>query len=155
MLISWKKGALIISVTVLLLYTAFMALYFPTSEPSFCGTCHEIKKYVASWRRSPHQDVKCLYCHEFRGFFGKLHSKSRGLNYVYQQLTGQYTIIAEAIVFEQNCIACHLGDYYNYPDTVRLDSKHYQWLKSDRKCLECHRETGHGINLFSKKDFTT
>lgn len=152
-MLSWKKGALIISVTIVLLYASFMAGYYATSFPSFCAVCHIVKPYVVSWRQSSHKDINCLYCHEPRGFLGKVHSKSRGLNYLYQELTGQHTIIIEGQIFEQNCVACHLGDYYDYPDTVRLDSKHYQWLKSDRKCLECHITAGHGINLFTAEKF--
>ena len=148
----WKM-LLIITGIVLGSYLLFMGLYFPTSEPSFCASCHEIKSYVQTWRQLPHHDVKCLYCHEFRGFVGKLHSKSRGLNYVYQQWTGQYTIITTAQVFEQNCIACHLGDYWNYPKTKHLDEKHYNFIKQDKPCIQCHREIGHKVNIFSIEKF--
>lgn len=149
----WKKALLIITGIAIGLYLLFMGLYFPTSEPSFCASCHQVIPYVTSWRQSPHKDVKCLYCHEFRGFVGKLHSKTRGLNFVYQQWTGQYTIFSKGQVFEQNCIGCHLGDYYNYRKTKRLDSKHYNFIKNDRSCLECHRNSGHEVNIFSKQKF--
>lgn len=152
-IITWKKFVLVIILVSVISYVAFMGAYFGTSKPSFCASCHEIKPYVISWRKSPHEDVKCLYCHEFRGFVGKLHSKSRGLNYVYQLWTGQYTITTKAQIFEQNCIACHLGDYWNYPKAKRLDMKHYEYLKDDKSCIQCHRDSGHKVNIFSQQKF--
>lgn len=149
----WKRVLLIIGLTLVIGYVLFMGAYFVTSEPSFCSLCHNLTPYYLSWKESPHSDVKCLYCHEFRGFVGKLHSKTRGLNFVYQQLTGQYTILTKALIFEQNCIACHLGDYYNYPETKRLNNKHYEFIKADRSCLPCHREIGHNTDMFSKAKF--
>lgn len=149
----WYKYFLLVGSFLALFYLAFMIAYFPTSEPDFCSLCHQVKPYVRAWKESPHKNVKCLYCHEFRGALGKLHSKSRGVNYVYQYFTGQYTVFAQAQIFEGNCIACHLGDYYNYRKTVKLDEKHYSLIKENKSCLECHRETGHKTNLFSKDKF--
>ncbi|MGI6685236.1 MAG: NapC/NirT family cytochrome c [Bacillota bacterium] len=135
-------------------YTLFMALYFPTSEPSFCATCHYIKPYVNSWENQSHKDVKCLFCHEKRGFLGKIDSKSRGLNYFYQEVTNQRTtIISHAKIFEQNCIACHLKDNKGYLTAPVLDLDHFNYLQQDRSCLECHRDTGHKVNIFSEDKF--
>jgi len=150
----WHKISIVAASSLILLYLLFMGAYFATSTPTFCGWCHEIKPYEVTWRESPHKNVNCLYCHEFRGFLGKLHSKARGLNYVYQQITGQYTIITTTMgVFEQNCIACHLGDYWNYPKAVRLDMKHYTYIKENKSCLICHREIGHKVNIFNNEKF--
>lgn len=150
---TWKRAVLLIGATCIGLYLLFMAAYYATSVPSFCGACHEVKPYYASWKESPHKDVPCLYCHEYRGFLGKVHSKARGLNYTYQQWTGQYTIITKAWIAEQNCIACHLGDYWNYPEAPRMGKDQYAYIKQNRSCLECHRETGHKVNLFSDEKF--
>lgn len=148
-----KKIILFSSAGFIMFYVLFMTGYFITSTPPFCSACHEVAPYVASWRQTSHKDVPCLYCHEMRGFVGKLESKSRGLNYLYQQWTGQYTIIVRAKIFEQNCIACHLGDYYNFPKAVRMDYKHHDLIKKDVPCLRCHRSTGHKINIFTKEKF--
>jgi cytochrome c nitrite reductase small subunit len=155
-MISFKKVFIIIGGTLLFTYILFMALYFPTSEPSFCGTCHLVKPYVTSWRESPHKTVKCLFCHEPRGFFGKFHSKSRGLNYVYQQATNQYTALDRAVIFELNCIACHLGDNKQHPNAIKLTNKsvnHYQIIMKKTSCLKCHAETGHKNRFYLNPEF--
>ncbi len=149
----WYKYVIIAITTTIVLYMAFMGAYFVTSEPSFCTLCHEVKLYVISWRNSPHKNVKCMYCHEFRGFVGKLDSKIRGTNFVYQYFTGQYTVFYKGKVFDQNCAGCHLGDYYNYKTTPRLNMNHYKLLKEKRSCIDCHRETGHKTRLFSSEKF--
>lgn len=149
----WKKVLLIIALVSVGAYIAFTGAYFATSFPRFCGSCHEVKQYYGTWQSSSHKNVGCLYCHEFRGFIGKLHSKARGLNYVYQHITGQYTITSQGIVFEPNCNGCHLGDYRNYPKTKRLDMKHYEYIKADKSCLQCHRDVGHQVNIFSSEKF--
>ncbi len=149
----WKRLMIIITLVTVIAYVTFMGAYFATSFPRFCGSCHEVNPYYVTWQSSPHKNVGCLYCHEFRGFLGKLHSKARGLNYVYQHITRQYTVTANGIAFEQNCIGCHLGDYWNYPNTKRLDMKHYEYIKSDKSCFQCHRDTGHKVKIFSQEKF--
>ncbi|MEL7563496.1 MAG: NapC/NirT family cytochrome c [Dehalobacterium sp.] len=145
-----KRIALISFITLLGLYAAFMLVYFPTSEPSFCSRCHLVKPYVQSWEKKSHHDVKCLFCHENRGYFGKIDSKARGLNYVYLTFTNQEVpIIAEAKIFEQNCIKCHLDGNKKYPQAPKIDQKQINDLKQDKSCLECHRDTGHDVNIFS------
>jgi len=141
-----KRVLLLIAGIAAGLYFIFMIAYFATSEPSFCSSCHLVKPYVYSWRKSPHRNIKCLYCHEPRGFLGKLHSKSRGLNYVYQWATDQYSVINNPIVFQQNCIACHLGDYPGHSDAPKLNNSktnHYEILIKKISCLKCHSKTGH------------
>lgn len=150
----WQRISLIAVLSLVVGYISFMSLYFITSEPKFCTLCHDTAPYVTSWKKSPHHKVKCLYCHEPRGFLGKIHSKSRGLNFVYQQWTGQYTIFAAGLVFEQNCIACHLGDYGNFPEAPKLDINHYNYLKQDLSCVKCHRDGAHDVNIFTDEKFT-
>lgn len=151
-----KKTLIIIGGSLTAFYIVFMAAYFATSEPSFCGTCHFMKPYIGSWKESGHQTVKCLFCHEPRGFLGKFHSKGRGINYVYQYATDQYTVVSRAIIFEQNCIACHLGDNKQYPNAPQLTNKsvnHYEVLRDSTSCLKCHAETGHKSKFYLNPDF--
>jgi len=149
----WQRTSLTVFLSLALLYITFMGAYFITSTPSFCKRCHYVEPYVLSWQNEAHNKVGCLSCHEFRGFLGKLHSKARGTNYLYLHLTGQETILSKAMVFDENCIACHLGDYGKNQKTPRLNDKHYAFIKKDKSCLECHRETGHKTNLFFKENF--
>ncbi len=150
---TWLKGLLIGLGSIVFIYVLFMVTYFATTTPRFCSSCHEVAPYVASWRHSAHKSVNCLYCHEPRGALGKLHSKSRGLNYVYRHIAGQYTSIVETEIFDQNCIDCHFGNYTKYPKAKKPTKKHYALMKNKRRCSECHRNTAHDTTIGLEKFF--
>lgn len=151
-----KIAALVVVVAVIGFYIFFMTTYYVTSHPTmFCARCHFLEPYIASWQESSHAGVNCLHCHEMRGFIGKLESKSRGLNYLYQTLTRQYNIPFRAKIFEENCFSCHFGGYRQYPDAPRITNRgvnHYQLLQENRSCIECHRDSGHEVNILIKPE---
>lgn len=149
----WFRSLLIVGSVLVISYLLFMGTYLVVSQPKACGLCHDVKPYVDSWKSSPHKDVQCLYCHERRGFMGKLDSMQRGLNDLYVGLTHQYTVFREAKVFEENCISCHLGNYRKFRNTKKLDDKHYNFIIEKRSCNECHSQTGHKSRIFPKKKF--
>ncbi|MBC2722879.1 NapC/NirT family cytochrome c [Desulfosporosinus sp.] len=151
----WKKGVLLVGLSFIGLYALFQVAYYATSVPSFCGSCHEVTQYVTSWQTSAHKNFNCMECHQPSGELGKFHAKARGLNYVFQHFSGDYTIPTSAPIFEQNCIQCHLGDNKAYP-TIRLKNtskvNHYKTIRKSQSCLECHRETGHSTDIYLSKD---
>lgn len=152
----WKKVILGVGVSLVGLYALFQVGYYATSAPSFCASCHEVDKYVTSWQTSAHKNFNCLECHQPSGELGKFHAKARGLNYVFQHFSGEYTIPTSAPIYEQNCIQCHLGDNKAYPNTIKLTNtpkvNHYETIKKSQSCLECHRETGHAVDIYLSSD---
>lgn len=148
----WKKLILGNLVIILVLVILFEICYTATSGPYFCARCHEVKKYVTSWETSAHKQVSCLECHQPRGELGKFHAKARGLNYVFQHFSGDYTIPTRALVGDQECLTCHLGDNKAYPETIRLKNtkavNHYETIKNSQSCLDCHRDTGHAVDIY-------
>jgi len=152
----WKKVIIVNFILIIALYVLFQVGYVATSVPSFCAKCHEVEKYVTSWQTSNHKNVTCLECHQPRGELGKFHAKARGLNYVFQHFSGDYTIPTQAVVNDQSCIICHLGDRKGYPNTVRLKNtskvNHYETIKQSQSCLDCHRDSGHSIDIYLTPD---
>lgn len=133
-------------------YGLYMGVYHYTSGPEFCSKCHYVKPYVYSWAESPHKNVNCLECHEPSGPLGKLHSKSRGLNYYLMDMAGNHPnyFIEAYYINESKCFACHTGDNAAYPDAVKIDRTgfdHLQSIKNDGKCVSCHRNTGHDTDI--------
>ncbi|AFM41138.1 nitrate/TMAO reductase, membrane-bound tetraheme cytochrome c subunit [Desulfosporosinus acidiphilus SJ4] len=63
----WKKILLGSGITVVGLYVLFQVGYYATSGPNFCGSCHEVNKYVTSWQTAAHKNVNCLDCHRDTG----------------------------------------------------------------------------------------
>ena len=147
----WKKFILGMGILLVGSYVLFQIGYVATSGPSFCATCHEVKNYVTSWQTAVHKNVNCLRCHQPSGELGKFHAKARGLNYVFQHFSGDYSIPTRAVMSDHNCIECHLGDNQSYPNTIRLSNtskvSHYETIKSSQSCLDCHRDTGHTVDI--------
>ncbi len=152
----WKKYILGICISLVAFYILFEIGYVATSGPSFCTKCHEIKKYYTSWQTSIHKKINCLECHQPSGELGKFHAKARGLNYVFQHFSGDYTIPTTAVISDHNCIECHLGDNKSHPNTIRLRNSsnvnHYETIKKAQSCLDCHRETGHAVDIYLTPD---
>lgn len=152
----WKKFIIGCGILLVALFALFQVGYVATSEPSFCARCHEVKSYVTSWEASKHKNVKCLECHQPRGELGKVHAKARGLNYVFQHFSGDYTIPTEAVISDHNCIECHLGDRKPYANAIRLKNtskvNHFEVIKKSQSCLDCHRGTGHDVDIYLTPD---
>lgn len=133
-------------------YGAFMGVYHYTSQPEFCSKCHYVNPYVVSWEESPHKDINCLQCHEPSGPLGKLHSKGRGLNYYLMDKTGNHAdVITEtAYINERNCIVCHTLENNNYSTAPRINRTgfdHFESIKNNVKCINCHENTGHSTEI--------
>lgn len=148
----WKRLILGCGILLVGLYILFQIGYVATSGPRFCARCHEVKEYVTSWETSVHKEVTCLECHQPRGELGKIHAKARGLNYVFQHFSGDYTIPTSAVISSHGCIECHLGDRKPFPNAVRLKNtskvNHYEIIKNSQSCLECHRDSGHAVDIY-------
>jgi len=147
----WKKFILGMGILLVGSYVLFQIGYVATSGPSFCARCHEVKNYVTSWQTAVHKNVNCLRCHQPSGELGKFHAKARGLNYVFQHFSGDYSIPTRAVMSDHNCIECHLGDNQSYPNAIRLSNtskvSHYETIKRSQSCLDCHRDTGHTVDI--------
>ncbi|MDW7674191.1 MAG: NapC/NirT family cytochrome c [Bacillota bacterium] len=132
-------------------YGAFISLYFYTSTPKFCSSCHYVAPYVASWNISSHKEVNCMGCHEPIGSLGKLHSKARGLNYYISDKTGNYVlpIFDASYISEANCFRCHTGQSSAHMNAPMINDNHLhlEYIKEERKCSSCHNEVGHDINI--------
>ncbi len=80
----------------------------------------------------------------------KIPFKARGMSQS-SRFYQRYTILTSAMVFEQQCVQCHLGDDKRYPDTVRMKNtplvNHYETIKNGQSCLTCHRDIGHAVDI--------
>ncbi|MDA8228227.1 MAG: NapC/NirT family cytochrome c [Desulfitobacterium hafniense] len=153
----WKRILLSIGIIIIGVHVLFQAGYYLTSRPGFCAKCHEVDRYVSSWQAAAHKNYNCLDCHQTRGELGKIYTKARGLNYTLQHLSGNYTVPTKAFIPEGNCIACHLGDIKNAPDAPVLTNtskiNHFEVIKKNQSCLDCHRNTGHETDIYLTPNF--
>ncbi|MBC8412966.1 MAG: NapC/NirT family cytochrome c [Nitrospira sp.] len=89
----------------------FSAEYY-TSRPSFCGSCHIMKKYYNSWKNSAHgkENITCVECHYPPGEKHALRSKFKGLGQLFTYLGNEpRTVTKRARISDRSCNTsnCH------------------------------------------------
>jgi nitrate/TMAO reductase-like tetraheme cytochrome c subunit len=101
--------------TVIILIASIYSAEYYTSQPSFCGSCHIMKKYYNSWKSSKHggKDVACIECHYPPGEKRTLKAKFKGLGQLFTYLgTGSPTVRKPARVSDSSCTTsdCHADE---------------------------------------------
>jgi nitrate/TMAO reductase-like tetraheme cytochrome c subunit len=112
----WLKRLTIIAIVGIVLVVG-VVLYAEhrTSQPSFCGSCHIMEPYYASWKDDLHGDrlgVACVDCHYAPGERTTVKAKLRGLSQVFSYISGRYgSTRPRAHVSNLSCMTgeCH-GD---------------------------------------------
>jgi len=92
---------------------------YVSSRPSFCGRCHNMKPYYATWKAGVHskEGVTCVQCHYAPGEQHSLHAKLKGLSQVAMYAAGAFGgSRLRGHVNSDSCLAsgCHdLVDFEN------------------------------------------
>ncbi len=124
-----------------------------TSTPRFCGTCHVMKPYYASWKTSKHNQVACVDCHISPGIGAELRKKYEALSMVVKYFTGTYGTKPWAEVDDANCLRCHerrlLEGRVDYHGVIFDHTPH---LTESRKgfrlrCTSCHSQVMVGTHI--------
>lgn len=133
-----RRTTIWIAVGVFALVLLGVALY-ATGEPSFCGTCHEMKPAVAGFESAPHAKLKsCFPCHAEPGPIGYLKAHiGDGLRDVYWHFTKRPDVAHGAKVPRQRCLACHADKFkdQSFVDAHPGSEQAY--------CPRCHRHQMH------------
>ncbi len=142
---------IIIFAILLIIYGSFRGVYKYTSATDFCRNCHYIEAYVDTWESSPHSQVNCMKCHEPQGPMGQVHSKARGLNNYFANITGNYKtpIINASYINEQACFTCHTGQNPDYSNAAKINDsqQHLIYIQENKTCISCHNDVEHETNI--------
>ncbi len=119
-----------------------------SSNPHFCGTCHNMGTYFANWKTSPHAraDVSCASCHYDPGLTGYLRAKMKGTSQLVATLTQTGRNRPEAQVSNETCMrgGCHSAAQLARPVMLRTVSfQHQNHLSAmprgpELRCTSCH-----------------
>jgi len=125
-----------------LFLVASMAAAEYTSRTKFCGSCHEMTPYYASWRASPHgARAECADCHVRHGPVGFVATKLSSLREVYVHFAGlgKRPVTVTRTIPNDNCMACH--ERLNEP--AILASSTFSHKQHTQTCLICHARLTH------------
>ena len=154
---SCKKCLIVFGLLFLVIYIAYRITHAYSSHSSTCMKCHQIEPYVTSWEKSPHSNVFCYNCHETRGPFRRLDTIVRGVRDFVIHYKGEYSLPMRPVVYDVNCINCHLGTFEPETNAPILPKNHGKHIKNGVGCNNCHRDTGHkhGLGVDAKLESIT
>lgn len=118
--------------------------YLSLNNPSACGFCHDIKKYVKSHSNSPHSVVSCKNCHPGPGAFKYIQGEIiAGKNFI-SFLTGK-SVERNAFFDYSLCYNCH-PEVKTETLRGKIKVSHKEFLNENGNCLYCHQGVAHKIN---------
>ena len=151
------RGARIATLGVLLsLALLLVAMLFAmqvSSTPKFCGSCHIMKPYYASWQHSKHNQIACVDCHIPPGITAEFRKKYEALSMVVKYFTGTYSTNPWAEVDDASCLRCHERRLLQGKEVfhgVLFD--HTPHLTESRRglrlrCTSCHSQIVQGSHI--------
>ena len=152
------KGSRLSKYAILLgiILVMFIVLSFPMSssfatpqmEEKICGSCHQMRPQLLTWKSTSHNRVACTSCHPDSSL-AKMIMNSRSGNY--------YKITTLDTVPDSACLKCHTKDRTVTPPHSLLVS-HSLHVSKEINCVRCHRNVSHSLVServldVGKKDF--
>jgi cytochrome c nitrite reductase small subunit len=109
-----------------------------SNKSETCINCHVMNPQYATWNHSSHREVAtCVDCHVPH-------------DNITMRAEPQVIFIKEEgkKVVQQNCVRCHEQLIADNPVIVNFEASLH--FRTERSCIECHRETPHGrVNSLS------
>ena len=116
-----------------------------TAKPAFCGSCHNMSKYVTSWKAGGHKKVGCLGCHQDPGMMGAVSYRLRMVRYF--SLTKLYLRRHRPALTTAGfsaCANCHQRILKRpIVSEAGLRVSHREPADAGIGCDRCHIEVGH------------
>lgn len=134
-----------------------MAIGYEVSEsPRFCGICHNMEAYVASWKASTHNFVRCAQCHYEPSFWNHLKGKWRdGQVSLVLFVTGKRSPKPHAEISDAACLqaGCHQAEKLKremiFKNVAFDHGRHLEELRRGKKlrCTTCHSQIVQGAHI--------
>lgn len=155
----WKTTVIILLGVIfgigIFVFKTSKAYSYLSDKPETCVNCHIMAPQYATYAHSSHREwATCNDCHvPHNNIFSKYYFKAKdGLRHATMftlRLEPQVIFIKDEgkEVVQQNCIRCHnkLLDV-----DAKLAQKQFVHKRTDRSCVDCHREIPHGrVNSLS------
>ncbi|HVO27251.1 MAG TPA: cytochrome c3 family protein [Candidatus Margulisiibacteriota bacterium] len=152
----WVRGLVVAVVVGLPAIAAFLFLAVQvSSQPPFCGTCHNMRPYYESWKQSKHHDVACVECHIPPGVESEIRKKIEALSMVTSYFTGTYGSKPWGDVSDRSCLrsGCHakrllLGREV-YQNVLFDHQPHLTEMRRGKqlRCTSCHSQIVQGQHI--------
>lgn len=155
-IIAHKKAVLyIIGIAAVVLLVSLVLMYKAIERPWFCGSCHNMDPYIASWKQSKHRMVVCVDCHYKPGLINHLKGKFTDgqLSLVYF-ITGKGPSAPHAEISDESCTQCHKvkdisAKVIDFKGVYFSHQHHLGPLRNGMqlRCTSCHSQIVQGEHL--------
>lgn len=135
----------VLGVLVVLAVALLLPVYL-TSTPRFCGNCHIMDQYVASWEKSTHNRTGCVSCHVEPGFWNLVANQIVVSKNIYLNVFGKAQMPEEIrSATNQNCLqrSCHTTNRVvsSSGDLLMPHKDHVE--ARGLQCKDCHFNVVH------------
>ncbi len=150
----WRHRFLYIAPVALLGLATFGSWGVSTSSnPLFCGTCHDMGTYFANWKASPHgaAQIGCATCHYEPGLRGYARAKLQGVSELVLTLTGTQAHKPAAAVSDHTCLSSGCHSTAELARVRRVSGKYFFSHAThtgplsrgpELRCGSCHTDVG-------------
>ncbi len=124
-----------------------------SSRPQFCGSCHIMAPYYASWKESTHRNVACVECHIPPGVTAEIRKKYEALSMVARYFTGTYGTNPWTEIDDASCLRCHerrlLMGKVQFGDVSFDHAAHLSGMRRGKtlRCTSCHGQIVQGSHI--------
>ncbi len=134
-------------------FVATFGMVQMTSTPEFCNSCHNMKPYYQSWKRSKHVGIACIECHISPGLAAEAKKKFEALSMVAKYFTGTEGTKPWGEVDDAACLRCHERSLLTGRKRFKTASfDHRPHLSESRnglslRCTSCHSQLVRGEHV--------
>ena len=149
----WRKRVFALSLIAGVLILVLLGTVEVTSQPRFCGSCHNMEKYYNSWKTSSHKTVPCVECHIPPGIRGEFRKKFEALSMVTSYFTGTYGTNPWTEIDDASCLRCHerrlLAGREVFHNVLFNHTPHLTETRRGMKlrCTSCHSQIVQGAHI--------
>lgn len=112
-----KKILISTTIIIFLAISTILASEYYTTRPSFCSSCHIMKKSYNSWEKSEHRNVSCLKCHYAPGEEHSIKAKLKGLSQAFSYFaTGDTEVRKRTTIVDASCLSSNCHPYEKFLD---------------------------------------
>lgn len=144
-------------IAVSLLVLGSIALAVAGMSASWCASCHAMRPFASSLRRTPHKDVSCVGCHGSgpAAYAGVTAREATAMFPRFAASLGSAEVGGpRSVVSDAPCRACHARVLEPGVVTARGLRISHSTCAGAKGCVSCHDTTAHGESTRAARGFT-
>jgi len=115
---------------------------FTTATDAVCLSCHADSSHAEAAKGQPHENTRCVSCHEAGGALGRYSANvpARLAHYIESWAPGQ-SLVSYGSVSQDACSQCHDADIADTTTNTKtgIRMSHVEPMAASATCTDCHQ----------------